>query len=101
MTLSILSFLSGPISQILTPILVVFLGKVILNVHEKIDALPATAKQGVVVVVAGLLTSLQSFLGAPICSGNPCDLDSLALFARTAERFSAEARRLRLTLSGG
>jgi hypothetical protein len=79
MTLSILSFLSGPISQILTPILVVFLGKVILNVHEKIDALPATAKQGVVVVVAGLLTSLQSFLGAPICSGNPCDLDSLAL----------------------
>mgnify|MGYP003345423223 FL=1 len=75
----LVSLLSGPLAQVLTPIATLFIGRALLNAHDKVDALPAAAKQGVIVVVAGLLTSLQSVLGVEICGGKPCSLETLAV----------------------
>lgn len=75
----ILATLAGPIGSILTPALTVLIGKIVLNVRSKVDALPVAAKQAAIVVIAGALTALQSVLGVDICGGQACAPDTLVI----------------------
>lgn len=77
----IVSALLVPVTKVLVPIVTLYLGKAILNAKSKLDALPVYAKQGVIVVIAGLLTSAQQFFGVDVCGGQPCSFDSLSVDA--------------------
>lgn len=71
-----MNFITQHILGIALPLIVapltVLVGKMILNAHEKVDALAPWQKQGVVIVIAGALTAVATFLGADICQGQTC-----------------------------
>lgn len=77
------SFITDKLLGLLLPLIVapltVLVGKAVLNGSERLDNLAPWQKQGVIVVIAGVLTSLGSVLGADICSGQTCagDLSNL------------------------
>jgi hypothetical protein len=65
----------------LTATLTVALGKLVLNARGGLDKLPAPVKQGVIVVISGVLAALTSVLGADFCGqlgvADACSLDNL------------------------
>lgn len=73
----------GALIPLLVAPLTVLIGKLLLNAHDRLDALPAPAKQGLIVVIAGALTALAAVLHIDLCQGTNCagDLSNLDIKA--------------------
>lgn len=64
--------LAGVLLPLIVAPLTVLVGRIVLNAHERIDGLAPWQKQGVIVIVAGVLTSMGALLGDTICGGQAC-----------------------------